>query len=146
MTTSVKNGKKPKVVLDTNVLISALVFGGKPRQITDLLADEMIRVAISHEALTELRRKITAKFPDSVEVLKRFEKLLERDAQLVTLGSIQINICQDPDDNKFIETAVLGNCDFIISGDRHLLGIGQYEDIKIIKPAAFLKLLEDSKL
>src|SRR3989338_156427 len=118
MTTSVKNGKKPKVVLDTNVLISALVFGGKPRQITDLLADEMIRVAISHYAL------------------------LERDAQLVTLGSIQINICQDPDDNKFIETAVLGNCDFIISGDRHLLGIGQYEDIKIIKPAAFLKLLE----
>ncbi len=144
MTTSMKNGKKPKVVLDTNVLISALVFGGKPRQITDLLADKMIRVAVSQEALTELRRKITAKFPDYVEVLKRFEKLLERDAQLVTLGSIQINICQDPDDNKFIETALLGNCDYIISGDRHLLELKQYQDIKIIKPAVFLKLIKDT--
>ena len=144
MTISVKNNKKAKIVLDTNVLISALVFGGKPRQITDLLADEMINVATSREILTELRRKIIAKFPASIEVLGRFEKLLEREAQLVTLGSVRINVSTDPDDNKFIETAVLGNCDFIISGDRHLLELKQYKGIKIVRPADFLELLKDS--
>jgi len=135
----VKNSPKPRVVLDTNVLISALVFGGKPRQIIELFAEEEIEVAISSEILSELRRKVTTKFPAEAKALESYEALFEEDGEVVKLGGQTVNASQDPDDNKFIETALIGDCDYIISGDKHLLELKSYKGIKIIKPAAFLK-------
>ena len=138
-----KNGKsKPKVVLDTNVLVSALVFGGLPRQVTDLVAKKAIVLVTSEEAMTELRRIVRDKFPEYVQLTVQLEQLLRRYAKWMQLGNIDISVSTDPDDNKFIETALLSHCDFIISGDRHLLELKQYEVIKIVKPAAFLKLYE----
>ncbi len=134
-----KNSPKPRVVLDTNVLISALVFGGKPRQIIELFAEEEIEVAISSEILSELRRKVTTKFPAEAKALESYEALFEEDGEVVKLGGQTVNASQDPDDNKFIETALIGDCDYIISGDKHLLELKSYKGIKIIKPAAFLK-------
>ncbi len=141
-----KNNKnKPRIVLDTNVIVSAIVFGGEPRQILDLLAENTIIVVIAEELLTELRRKINTKFPDFITDLEAVEKLLKRDAILVKLGAIRINASRDPDDDKFIETAFLGNCEYVISGDKDLLAIGSYQNIKIIKPAEFFNLIENFK-
>ncbi len=136
-----KNSQSLRVVIDTNVLVSALVFGGKPRAVVELLADSII-VVISQEIVTELRRIIHSKFPNFAEDLLRLEKLLERDAHLVELGSVQVTTSRDPDDDKFIETAVAGNCQYIISGDKDLLDIGLYKDIQIVKPAAFLQYIK----
>jgi putative PIN family toxin of toxin-antitoxin system len=136
----VKNAKSPRVVLDTNVFISALVFGGKPREVTELLVDT-ITVVYAHEILTEIRRIIHLKFPAFNEDLERLEKLLERDALRVELGSSLVTISRDPDDNKFIETAIIGDCQYIVSGDKDLLAIGSYKNIRIIKPAEFLELI-----
>lgn len=135
-----KNAKSPRVVLDTNVFISALVFGGKPREVTELLVDT-ITVVYAHEILTEIRRIIHLKFPAFNEDLERLEKLLERDALRVELGSSLVTISRDPDDNKFIETAIIGDCQYIVSGDKDLLAIGSYKNIRIIKPAEFLELI-----
>jgi putative PIN family toxin of toxin-antitoxin system len=137
----VKSTKSPKVVLDTNVLISALVFGGKPREVTELLVDTII-VVYSQEILTELRRIILLKFPAFSEDLQRLEKLLERDALRVELGSTLVTVSRDPDDNKFIETALIGGCQYIVSGDEDLLVIKKFKNIQILKPADFLKLLD----
>lgn len=131
------------MVIGTNVWLSGLVFGGNPGNLIDLFSEERIIVVISEELISELRRKITEKFPLYLPELELLEASLRQDAERVTLGAKTVNVSRDPDDNKFIETALLGNCGYIISGDRHLLEIKQYEDIKIIKPAAFLKLIKD---
>ena len=73
--------------------------------------------------------------------LDLLEASLRRDAEMVGLGNHTISISRDLDDDKFIETAVAGNCQYIVSGDKDLLDIGAYQDVKIVKPAAFLQLI-----
>src|SRR6266498_3776619 len=124
MNTSVKNSPKTRIVLDTNILISALVFGGTPRLVTDLISEKLARPVMSPEIMTELRRTITEKFPDFIPGLGKYEKLLTRYADWVSLGGRTITISRDPDDNRVIETAMLGKCQYIISGDKDLLSIG----------------------
>lgn len=141
-----KNGSKPRLVIDTNVLISGIVFGGKPRQLLNLLAEGAIIVIVAEELLTELRRKIVMKFPEFVEDLERVERLLKRDASLVKLGTVQVTISRDADDNKFIEAAVIGGAGYIVSGDNDLLVLKSYGVIKILKPADFLELMHKPKL
>ncbi|MBI2009262.1 putative toxin-antitoxin system toxin component, PIN family [Candidatus Saccharibacteria bacterium] len=129
---------KLRVVIDTNVWISALVFGGNPGKILDLFVDRGIEAVISTEGLSELRRKIIQKFPLYTPQLGLLEESLRQDAELVKLGAHTVKVSPDADDNKFIETALIGHCDYIISGDRHLLGLKSYQGIKIVKPAEFL--------
>lgn len=132
---------KPRIVIDTNVLISGIVFGGKSRQILDLLAEQSVIVIVAEEILTELRRKISSKFPEFIEDLNKVELLLKRDTVLIKLGATHINISRDTDDNKFIEAAILGKCSFIVTGDKDLLVLKSYENIRIVKPAEFLELV-----
>jgi putative PIN family toxin of toxin-antitoxin system len=132
---------RPRVVLDTNVLVSALVFGGKPRKVVELLSHGRIEVVMSEEILTELRRNVLGKFTDFVNELAQMEMLLEQDAELVRLGGLSITICRDPDDNRILETAVIGECGYIVSGDKDLLVLGKYENIRILKPADFFDML-----
>ena len=139
-----KNAKpKPRVVIDSNVFISALVFGGKPREVTRLIADKSIMLFVSEECLSELRRKIVSKFPEYINELVRLERLLGRRAKFVKLGIPQIKASRDLDDNKFIETAVLGKCGFIVSGDKDLLDIDKYQNIRIVTPSEFLTLSQN---
>jgi putative PIN family toxin of toxin-antitoxin system len=131
--------QKIRAVLDTNVLISALVFGGTPRNVTDLIAQKTIRPVMSEEILSELRRIIITRFPEYTLLVEGYEKLLRRYAIWAPLGSKTITVSRDPDDNKVIETAVIAKCHFIISGDKDLLVLKSYEDIKIVKPIEFLR-------
>ena len=140
MNTNVKNAKnKPRIVLDTNILVSALVFGGTPREVTGLIAKKAVIIVMSEETLTELRRIIAVKFPKFIPKTAQFEKLLRRYARWVPLGNHTVTMCRDPDDNTFIETALAGNCDYIVSGDKDLLSLKRYEHIQIISPAGFLR-------
>lgn len=132
------NIKKLRLVIDTNVLISGLVFGGKPGQIIKLLANDKIQLVISEELLSELRRKIHQRFPLYVSNLELLEASLRKDAEMVQLGEHNINVSRDPNDNMFIETAFIGGCENIISGDKDLLDVGEYMGIRIISPAQFL--------
>ena len=132
------------MVIDTNGWLSGLIFGGNPGGLIKSFSEGTIIVAISEELISELRRKITEKFPLYLSQLQLLEASLRQDAEMVRLGSKTVSASRDVDDNKFIETALLSNCDFIISGDRHLLELKQYEGIKIVKPAALLKLIKDS--
>lgn len=129
-----------RIVLDTNVLLSALIFGGQPRKVVELLSHARIDVVVSEAILSEMRRKVTTKFPDFYDELAQMEALLEQDAELVRLGSITIDACRDPDDNRILETAVLGECGFIISGDKDLLVLGSYEGIQIVNSSQFLSI------
>lgn len=73
--------------------------------------------------------------------LDLLEASIRKDADMVTLGNHTIRASRDPKDDMFIETAVLGSCHYLISGDKDLLIIGSYDGIKIIKSADFLSKL-----
>jgi putative PIN family toxin of toxin-antitoxin system len=94
--------------------------------------------------LSEIRRKIIEKFPLFAPNLDLLEASILNDAIVVKLGSRTINISRDPDDNKVIETAVIGNCNYIISGDNDLLIIGSYKNIRIVNPTDFLNIIDPS--
>lgn len=141
MNTNLKNNRgKPKIVIDTNVWLSGVIFGGQPAQLLRLFIEDDIDVVISEELITELRRKIIQKFPLYTSRLDLLESSLRLDAELVKLGAETVRVSRDPDDNIVIETALLANCHYIVRGDKDLLIIGQYRGVQIMKPAEFLDL------
>lgn len=127
------------IVIDSNVWISALIFGGNPGKILKLFVDNKVEVVMSEEIITELRRIIINKFPLFVNSLNLLEASLRKDTFFVQLGSITIDASRDVDDNRIIETAYIGKAQYIISGDKDLLVLKKYEDIKILSPVDFLK-------
>ncbi len=136
------NQQKVKIVLDTNIVVSALIFGGVPRKVTDLIVDKAFRPVMSEELMTELRRVITERFPRARHEIEIYERLLRRYAIWVPLGSQTVVVSRDPDDNKFIETALVSDAEYIVSGDKDLTELKQYDQVKIIKLAEFLKLFD----
>ena len=127
------------IVIDSNVWISALIFGGNPGKILKLFVDNKVEVVMSEEIITELRRIIINKFPLFVNSLNLLEASLRKDTVFVQLGSITIDASRDVDDNRILETAYIGKAKYIISGDKDLLVLKKYEDIKILSPVDFLK-------
>ncbi len=128
------------IVIDSNVWISALIFGGNPEKILKLFINNKVEVVMSEEIITELRRIIINKFPLFVNSLNLLEASLRKDTVFVQLGSITIDASRDVDDNRIIETAYIGKAQYIISGDKDLLVLKKYEDIKILNPSDFLKI------
>jgi len=131
---------KPKIVLDTNIIISSF-FGGNPAKILNLFEDELITVIISTDIFSEFKRVLLRQFENCSEVLTILKLFLEK-AELVT-PKITVSIIEaDPSDNKFLECALAGKADFIISGDqKHLLPLKSFQNIPILSPKQFLDLL-----
>lgn len=130
-----------KVVLDTNILISGIGFKGNPRAILALTLDDKIIVITSQIFLIELREVILKKFPKLEAHLLIIEKQI-KEKFIIVQPKKTLNIVRDKDDNRVLEAAVEGGCDFIITGDQDLLDLGKYKKIKIISPTQFL---EESK-
>ena len=127
-----------KVVIDTNVFISSF-FGGIPREIINLWRDGQITICISQSILEEYITVLNRLGIDKHEITK-LTKLFAEGYNLIfaaTTPKIEI-VKDDPDDNKFIECAVELGSKTIISGDKHLLNIGKYIDIKILSPREFM--------
>jgi len=128
-----------RVVLDTNVLISGIFFSGPPAKLLAHWRERNFTTVISEPIVLECIRvaeEISQKFPQIkiTEILERF--ILN--SEIVDTGDLKITECEDPDDNKFLECAIAGNCDIIVSGDKHLLKITEYRGVKIIKAREFL--------
>ena len=133
---------KPKIVIDTNVWISGLIFGGVPEEVLDLFVKGDVILVTSEENISELRRKIHQRFPLFIPQLPMLEASIKEQAIIVKLGTYKIDVSRDSDDNKFIETALTGNAKYIISGDNDLLTLKTYKGVEILKPAEFLGFLK----
>jgi uncharacterized protein len=132
----------PTVVLDTNVIISAIVFGGKPRAVFERAIEGKITLAITHDILQEVRGVLQRKkFNFSKQALQAIVNELQSIAEVVAPAETINAVTQDPDDNKFLECAVAADASCIISGDAHLLSLKHYGDIAILTPAEFLSSL-----
>jgi|SRR5580704_11710873 putative PIN family toxin of toxin-antitoxin system len=133
-----------RVVLDTNVYISALLFGGLPGSVLDLAILGAFTLILSPALLDELDEKLRAKFEMTMEDTAFLRARLETVGEIVEPGEVLKVIVDDPDDNRVLECAVKGKADLIVSGDRHLLKLGMYRGIKIVTVRQFMESVEGS--
>jgi putative PIN family toxin of toxin-antitoxin system len=130
-----------KFVFDTNTIVSALLLpDSKPRQALDRAQDRG-KILISMPALLELNEVIARKKFDkyvSEEKRKEFLAALVKQAEFLEVNE-KITDCRDAKDNKFLELAVCGQADCIISGDGDLLVLHPFRGILILQPGAFLR-------
>ncbi len=131
-----------RAVLDTNVVISSVVFAGKPARVLDLAFKKEITNIVSPFILDEIRRVLKDKFLWQDGVINKLTESIEVASEIVHPIE-QINIIADDDDNRIIECAIEGHADFIISGDRLLLDLKTYKGVIIINPAAFLEIVHE---
>lgn len=128
-----------RVVLDSNILISAYVFGGKPEIILQQVIDEKIEGITSQilvsEFLDVLRKKFGVAKTQILEIKEEIEDAFETVFPTETL-----KITRDDDDNRVLEAAIEGNCEYIVTGDRELLRLKSYQNVKIVTADQFLKL------
>jgi len=132
-----------KVVLDTNVFISALFWKGPPYQIFKKILEGTILNFISPPILNEVQERLLNKFKLPPEKVKEFLEIIIFSSTIVYPKKKLEIVKRDPADNKIIECAVEAKVSFIISGDKHLLEIKKYNGIKIITPKKFLSQISD---
>ena len=132
-----------RVVLDTNVFISGIHWSGNSGKIIELWIDNCFELVSSEEILQELARTLSNfKKPLSEEEIIDWISLIASKA-IIVVHTTQFNaIKSDPDDNKFIDVAVEGEADYIVSQDHHLPDIKEFQGIKIVTPQEFLKLVQ----
>lgn len=128
-----------RIVLDTNVLVSALFFGGVPGRILDAWRDGKVQIVLSAEILDEYQRvgRILAADYPGVD-LEPFLALLTVEAEIVEAPPLTAPVSSDPDDDKFLACASAGRADVIVSGDRHLLVHDGWCDVPILKARRFV--------
>jgi hypothetical protein len=127
-------------VLDTNVLISAIVFGGKPRNILERIIKGKIRLAVSESILQEVKAVLDGnKFQYPPQLTHTIISEIEAVSELVKPKKSIKAVGKDPDDNKFLECALEAGAHFIITGDMHLLELEIYKGVRIMNPADFLR-------
>lgn len=131
-----------KIVCDTNVLISGILFAGPPRDVLRLAIEGIVRNYISPAIETEFRDVISRKKfglkPLQVEAIcQQFEDTFERVFPKKSFNIIKA----DPDDNAILECAFAAKAGYIISGDAHLLELGKFGKILILSPAEFCKII-----
>lgn len=134
-----------KAVLDTNVLISGVISTGVTHEVLVHGFRDEYEIIVSVATLTEFREtllKYRGKFhmdeadvQQEVETVRYFAEFVDPEESISAVKD-------DPDDDKFLEAAVAGNVDFVVSGDRHLLDLGSFRGIEILDPRTFYELLD----
>ena len=131
-----------KAVLDTNVLISAFIFGGNSRTILEHVIRGNIRLAISDPLLDEIKRVLSRpKFNYPPEIIQLIINELLLLCDFVVPRKEIANIQSDPEDNRVLECAIESDADFIVTGDSHLLQLESHERIEIVNPSQFCLLM-----
>ena len=139
-----------KIVIDTNVFISATFWDGPSEKVIAELESRNIKLILSRAILKEFARvlqydEIQNKIKDKdLEMKYTLQKIASLSKIVEPSQKIRV-VTDDPDDDKFIEAAVEGKCEYIVSNDKHLLNLRNYKQITIVKPEEFLTLLRYSK-
>lgn len=126
-----------RIVIDTNVLISGVFFGGFPRKILSAVVSQKITACATTEIINEyeeiVQEMINRKQGHiNKSILSPLIKVME-----IIEPVIHVEICRDPDDNKFLECAKDSNALYIVSGDKDLLVIEQFENVQIVTAKSF---------
>lgn len=130
-----------KIVLDTNVFVSGIFFSGPPFQILQAWKERKIQFVLSQEIVSEYQRVAEALANKYTIVdISGIIELVTIYSEIVETDGYEIIECEDPDDNKFVECAMAGNCKTIVSGDKHLLKLSGFQNINVLTPRKFIDL------
>ena len=128
------------IVCDTNVLVSGILFKGNARRILQLASQGIITNCISAAILREAEDVLLRpKFGLGPEQVMNMIDLFRDTFEVVTPSSRITAVQADPDDNRILEAAVAADADFVVSGDKHLLNLGEWKGIRIVSPAKFIE-------
>jgi len=130
-----------RVVLDTNIFISAALLGRVCEETIKFCRFGKIDVFISKDIINEIEEKLRSKFLWRNNQIRIFLDSILEFCHLVEVNDKIVFIKEDPDDDKILECAISAKCDYIISGDRHLIKLGSYKDIEILRPTDSLFLI-----
>jgi uncharacterized protein len=132
-----------RIVVDTNILISAFLFGGKPEMVLERALLGHVSLVASRDILDELEgvlcgKKFRHPHEVAISIVREFEAMCE----IVTPTRKVAVVKADPYDNMVLECAVEARVDYVVSGDSHLLKLERFENIPILSPAQFLEVLQ----
>ena len=133
-----------RVVLDTNALVSRLLV---PKSVPAQAVTKALRIGdilVSESTLNELADVLARPKFDayvSIEERQEFIRLLGRVVEIVPVV-YTVHACHDPNDDKFLDVAVNGEANFLVTGDNDLLILNPFREIRIVSPAAFLDIRE----
>lgn len=130
-----------RILLDTNVYISALLFGGNPRAIVQSVIKKEHTAITSPVLLSELADVLRKKFGYSHQAVIAVDRQIRKQCTVV-LPKETIDVLSDVPDNRVLEAANEGNCAVIITGDSDLLLLKQYRAVRILTPSAFISYNE----
>ena len=137
-----------RVVVDTNVAVSGLLWPGPPNQILKWARNGILQIVGCEETTDELRRVLQySRFAQRLSTLETnagevFAYFLNLVFFVPTPERIPQKIVEDPFDNFFVALGGYHGARLIISGDHHLLGLGEYEDIQIVTPSEACRVIE----
>ncbi len=128
-----------RLVLDTNVLVSAIFYAGTPFAILDAWRHKRVAFVVTREILEEYREtgaRLGRRFP--AIALDPWLELIEQYAVLVDAAALPQQVCTDPDDDMFLACAIAAGATVICSGDKALLALSGYRGIAIMRPREFV--------
>jgi len=132
-----------QVVLDTNVLISAILYGGKPRAILDAALSGSIEVFVSEAIIQEFQAVLLRpRFGLTVQFVHNVVAELTSLAEWVTPEQHHQVVIEDPSDNLILDCAVAAKAQYLVTGDAHLIGLQRFQEVAIITPQHFIEVLQ----
>lgn len=135
-----------RVILDTNVLVSALLFKGRLARLVELWKTGAVVPVISKETFTELRQVLH--YPKFALNADEIRAIIEDEIipffDVVDIKEGVDGVCRDPYDDMFLAAAVNAKAAWIVTGDRDLLDVGRYGDVEIVTAQDFLELHDQS--
>ena len=135
-------GVAKRVVLDTNVVVSGLLFGGVPGKLVELWKNRAILPVVTKQIVDEYVLVLAyPKFGLTQEEINYllYHEILPYFEPISGVKHHSVIVSEDPSDDKFLLCAEAGKCEAIITGDQHLLSLGEYKGIKIMSPGEFMK-------
>ena len=136
-----KAHKMARVVIDTNVLVSAFLKRGKSRNLVLKLLEKH-SIILSRQMLAELADVLSRdKFNIASAQIDRFISVLVRQAIIVPVNSNLKIVLQDPEDDIVLNTALSGEADYIVSGDKHLLKIACFKNVKVLRVNEIIQVI-----
>jgi len=128
-----------RVVIDTNVVVSALNFGGNPKAVLELARKNHFQNITSPFILNEVEKVLTQKFGWQMEATRKVISDFQK-ASCVVDPPGTLDVINYPPDNRILECALAGGADYLVSGDHHLTDLKNFEKIKIVTPTEFLAI------
>lgn len=129
---------KAVVVFDTNILISGYLWKGKPRDAIEVAKKCKLKLLYCKESIAELVRVLSVKFRFDAQEIYTIVSDLKANGKEISVVSQSCPVKEDPTDNLFVNMALDGRADIIVSGDSHLLKLKQHEQIEIIRVNEFV--------